>query len=362
MTFFRESTTIKFTSLRVREQFFITRERKLNERPNRTSTIQGFGHKTVRHQRPFWLPASNYYVLSVAVSIGFFFLIWGVLHDGSEDLPWVGAGIAASFILGGAVFLREVVLRKARNRYISAQRRLDNNIAKIPVINPAPQNPNKLTLEKNAEIIKQIKQKSEAAKVLGKLANGHYEVFEICNEYLLLNKDELLRVAVGSPRIAALRRGREIVKELHHFHLLEWAEIESRALTLSAKNNVTINERLEASQKALDVVHTALQFYPQELRLIKSKAALTEFIASIKVSHWIEQAERSAFKGHYKKAVGCYRDALYYLERDQVRNEERQMIAQKINAEIEKIRVLDDSKKEIKKINKKTSNLEENYD
>lgn len=277
-------------------------------------------------------------------------------------MPWVGAGVAASFILGGAVFLREVVLRKARNRYISAQRRLDNNIAKLPILNQGAQNPNKLTLEKNAEIIKQIKQKSEAAKVLGKLANGHYEVFEICNEYLLLNKDELLRVAVGSPRIAALRRGREIVKALHRFHLLEWAEIESRSLTLSAKNNATINERLEASQKALDVIHTALQFYPQELRLIKSEAALTEFIASIKVSHWIEQAERSVFKGQYKKAVDHYSDALFYLGRDQVQNEERQLIEQKITAEIEKIRVLEESKKEIRKISKKTSKLEENYD
>jgi hypothetical protein len=334
----------------------------LSGRANRTDTIQRYGHKTIRHNRPFWLPASNYYILTSAVAVGFFFLIWGILHEDNEDMPWIGAGIGASFILGGAVFLREVVLRKARTRYILAQRQLDNNILALPVLNPGAQNPKKLTLEKNTAIIKQIKQKSDAAKVLGKLSNGHWEVFEICNEYLLLNKNELKTVAVGSPRIAALRRGREIVKELHHYHLLEWAEIEARALTQEAKNNVTINDKLEASQKALNIIHTALQFYPGELHLKHSEDALTEFIATIKVSHWIEQAERSVFKGHYKKAESFYRDALFYLGRENLQTLERQLIAEKINAEIEKIRVLNDIKKGKSEISKETSGLEENYD
>lgn len=333
----------------------------MNGRPNRTDTIQGYGHKAIRHHRPFWLPASNYYVLTVAVAVAFFFLLWGIFHDGNDDTPWIGAGIGASFILGGAVFLREVVLRKARTRYILAQRRLDNNIALMPALNPGIQNPNKLTLEKNASIIKQIKQKSEAAKVLGKLANGHWEVFEICNEYLLLSKNELKTVAVGSPRLAALRRGREVVKELHRFHLLEWAEIEARSHTKEAKNDIILSERLEASQKALDIIHTALQYYPNESHLKHSEEALTEFIATIKVSHWIEQAERSVFKGHLKKAVSHYQDALFYLGRENVKSEERQLIAEKITAEIEKIRRLD-SKKEKKIISKEISAPEGNND
>jgi len=334
----------------------------LNGRPNRTDTLQRYDYKAVRHRRPFWLPASNYYVLTIAVTTAFFFLLWGILNDDNDDMPWIGAGIGASFILGGAVFLREVVLRKARTRYISAQRRLDNNIAALPALNQGMQNPNKLTLEKNAAIIKQIKQKSGAARVLGKLANGHWEVFEICNEYLLLNKNELKTVAVGSPRLAALRRGREIVKELHRFHLLEWAEIEARSFTQEAKNNVTMNERLATSQKALDIIHTALQFYPNELHLKHSEEALTEFIATIKVSHWVEQAERSVFKGHYKRAVSHYRDALFYLGRENVKTKERQLIAEKITAEIEKIHGLDINKTGKKQISKETSNLEDNYD
>jgi hypothetical protein len=32
-----------------------------------------------KFRRPFWLPASNYYVLAIAVTIAFFFLVWGIL-------------------------------------------------------------------------------------------------------------------------------------------------------------------------------------------------------------------------------------------------------------------------------------------
>ncbi len=324
--------------------------------------MQKYGYKAVRQNRPFWLPASNYYVLTTAVTAAVFFLLWAVLNDEGDEMPWVGAGIGASVILGGAVFLREFVLRNARERYVTAQRRLDHNIAVLPALNPGIQNPNKLTLEKNAAIIKQIKQKSEAARILNKFANGHLEVFEVCNEYLLLSRNELKTVAVGSPRLAALRRGREVVKELHRFHLLEWAEIESRAHSRDAKNNVTINERLEASQKALDVIHTALQFYPNESNLKHSETALTEFIGTIKISHWIEQAERSVFKGHYKRAVEHYQDALFYLGRENAESAEHQMIKEKITAEIEKIRGLEGIKKGKREVSTGNSRSEGQYD
>lgn len=324
--------------------------------------MQRYGYKTVRPNRPFWLPASNYYALTIAVTAGIFFLLWAILHDETDEMPWIGAGIAAGFVLGGAVFLREIVLRNARTKFISAQRRLDHNIAALPALNSGIQNPNKLTLEKNSAILKQIKQKSEAARVLNKFANGHLEVFEICNEYLLLSKNELKTVAVGSPRLAALRRGREVVKEMHRFHLLEWAEIESRSLTRDAKNNATINERLEASQKALDVIHTALGFYPNESNLKHSEAALMEFIGTIKVSHWVEQAERSVFKGRFRKAVEHYNDALFYLGRENVQNAERQMITEKITTELEKIRGLESTKKGKREISTENSQLKDHYD
>ena len=49
-----------------------------------------------------WLPASNYYALTMAVVIAFFFLVWGILHDGGDETPWISAGIGASAVLFGA--------------------------------------------------------------------------------------------------------------------------------------------------------------------------------------------------------------------------------------------------------------------
>ena len=120
------------------------------ERPNQTNQIRRYPPpiktRPARYRRPFWLPASNYYILAAAVAIASFFLVWGILHDG-DDAPWVPAGIGASLILIGAVFLREIVLRKARNRYLLAQKRLDFTLdsASLHTKNSAPEK--KLTLE-----------------------------------------------------------------------------------------------------------------------------------------------------------------------------------------------------------------------
>lgn len=339
----------------------------MKERPNHKNTIQKRGRAALKPHRPFWFPASNYYILAASASIAFFFFSWGAFHESNDETPWIGAGIAASAVLGAAVFLREVILRKARARYMQAQRLLDYNFSGAPTaFNSGLQNPNKLTLEKNAAILKEIRRKSEAAKILGKLPDGHFEVFEICAEYLALSENELKTVGVGSPRLAALRRGREVVKQLHRFHLLEWAETAARAFTQEAKNNVIINERLEATQKALNVIHKAMQFYPDEPHLKTSEDALNEFAASIKVSHFVELAERSAFKGNYARAVSHYRDALFYLGRENVKSEEREAVAEKIAAEIEKIRKLEKTvtqSKEKKQINKTIPpDFIENYD
>jgi tetratricopeptide (TPR) repeat protein len=325
---------------------------KIAKKANRNSQVNNFsqrkiGYDSYKYRRPFWLPASNYYILAIAVTIAFFFLVWGILHDG-DDAPWIPAGIGASLVLIGAVVLREIILRKARNRYLSAQKQIDYNVQNVVLQSNVNRSANKLSLEKNAAIIKEITRKSDAAKVLGKLPEGHLEVFELCNEYLRVNEKELETVGVGSPRLAALRRGKEVVRDLHHFHLLSWAEIESLALTQEAKNRVTISEKLETAQKALTVLDSALQFYPDETQLIESGNALKEFIASIKVSHWIEQAERSAFKGNYKRAISHYRDALFFLARGRIQADEKEIIAAKINTEIEKLREI--AEKRTKKI------------
>jgi tetratricopeptide (TPR) repeat protein len=287
------------------------------------------------YRRPFWLPAPAYYILAAAISAVIFFLVWGILHEG-EEMPWIPAGILASITIATAVVLREIFLRRARNRFLRAQKRLDYNLTSAA--QHKSKDSNKLTLEKNAAILRNIERKSEAARVLGKLPDAHWEVFEICNEYLQITERELQTVGVGSPRLPALRLGREKIQELHKFHLLTWAAVETKTLTQEARIRATIAEKLETAQKALAVLDSALEFYPDETELTESATAVEEFIASIKISHWIEQAERSAFKGNYKRAVSHYRDALFYLARENVRSDEREMIAEKINQEIEKLR------------------------
>ena len=300
----------------------------------------------VHYRRPFWLPASNYYILAASVTAAFFFLVWGILHEGDEETPFIVAGIGASLVLGSAVVIREIFLRKARHRYLLVERKLDYNVKNFSLPSKLSNNDfDKLTLEKNAAIVKEIQKKSETVRGLGNFSNGHLEVFEICNKYLSVAEKQLETVRVGSPRLAGLRRGREIVGELHRYHLLSWAEIEARELTQKARNYVTVSEKLNTAQEALNIVESALQFYPQEARLTESELALKDFIASIKISHWIEQAERSAFKGSYKRAISLYRDALFFLDREDLKNEDREAIADKINVEIESLRQLSVNKK-----------------
>ena len=86
---------------------------------------------TMTRRRPFWLPASNYYVLTAAVSIAFFFLLWGILRDEGDETPWVTSGVGASIILGGAAVLREVILRRARNNYLRLERRVKDNFSEV---------------------------------------------------------------------------------------------------------------------------------------------------------------------------------------------------------------------------------------
>jgi hypothetical protein len=195
-------------------------------------------------------------------------------------------------------------------------------------------------LEKNAVILKEIVQKSEAANVLGKFSEAHWEVFELCDEYLHRNEKELETIRAGSPRLAVLTRGRDKVRQFHKFHLLAWSSGESRSLMQEAKAASAISDKLEIAARALNILETALRFYPIEGQLIESEVAVKEFITTVKVSHWIEQAEKAAFKANYKRAIHHYRDALFYLARENVRTRERELMAEQINAEIEKIKKL----------------------
>lgn len=293
-----------------------------------------------RARRPFWLPASNYYVLTIAVSAVFFFLVWGILHDGGEETPWITAGIGAGILMIGAVILREVILRRARARLAAQQRSIDSQFRGHSVRSDIHDG-EKLTLELNAAILGEIKQKSSAANVFAKVSAGHREVFELCSEYLVRNEIDLKNVKAGSPRLAPLLRGRSTAGELHRFHLLKWAEIEARSYAAEARSRRDVVERTEAAQSAIRVLDSALASYPDEESLRESRQVLGDLVVSIKVSHLVEQAEKAVFRGEYSHAQSIYKDALFCLGRDNVQSDEREDAAEKILAEIERIRLLE---------------------
>jgi hypothetical protein len=295
-----------------------------------------------RQSRPFWLPASNYYVMAAAVAIGFFFLVWGILHDEGDETPWVSAGVGASILLGGAVVLREIVLRRARERYLQMERRVRENVSGARVhLGDRASAGGKLTLQKNAAILKEIRKKSDAAKVLGRFAAGHREVFEYCGEYLARNEAELTTVNAGSPRLAALLKGRNTVSQLHRYHLLQWAEIEARDHTSAANSLNNADDRLRAANEALNVVEFGLTKYPAERRLLESREVLRELLVSIKVTDLVERAVKAVFGHDNRLAISLYSDALYYLRRDNNYTPESRAAAARIDTELQRLRLLE---------------------
>lgn len=290
-----------------------------------------------KNNQPFLLPALSFYVLSVAAALVAFFLTWWILTDSEGEMPWIPAGIILGLILSGAVILREIVFRARRQNLLLAQEQLDFNLKKVIRQKAVSENKNKLTLDRNAAIFEQILQKSEAANVLGKFSDAHWEVFELCDEYLHRINKELETVRSGSPRLAVLQRTREKIQSLHKYHLLIWSASESRVLLNEAKDAAFGGKKVEIGTKALNILETAVQFYPDEDQLVESISAVKEFITTEKVSSYIEKAEKALFKGNKKRALSHYRDALFYLARENIRNSERDLIAEKINQKIEKL-------------------------
>jgi hypothetical protein len=286
-------------------------------------------------RRPFWLPASNYYVLAFAVSIAFFFLVLSVLRESGEEMPWAAAGISASIILMASVILREMILRRAGRHFRLQQRLPAQSLSNTPSLDS--RNPQKLTLERNAAILTEIQKKSDAANVLGRLGAGHKEVFELCGEYMARTETELSSINPSSPRLPALLRGRTAVAEFHRYHLLKWAQIEVHALTSEAQGHADPENKRRSARAALSVIDTALKSYPSEESLIDSQELLRDMVVSISVADWVEKAEKAVFDRDYPKARQFYHEALFYLGRDNVQNDVRELAAHRIRSELERI-------------------------
>jgi tetratricopeptide (TPR) repeat protein len=280
------------------------------------------------------MPSSTgYLMVAIIAAAGLFFGLWWVLVRGGDEAPWLPAGLAASVVLLVALSAREVVMRRAWTRYL-----LENGIQEPRHKSRSSQRSRSskkgFSSSVQSSALRTIQKQSAAADAPHSTPEAHLDVAQLCHDYLA-NTDEAIRSgSYGSEKGIALRAGQERARALHKHHLLTWAKGQSRLLTHEAQQRARTFDKIETANRALECIESAMRIYPDEPELHESKVAIGELIASVKVAHWVELAERSAFKGHYRRAIDRYRDALFYLNQDVVKADLRAAGTEQIERKI----------------------------
>ncbi len=278
------------------------------------------------------VPSSVGYLLGAfAAAMALFFVLWWMLVSGGDEAPWVPAGLAASVVLLVALSAREVVMRRAWTRYLLDQGgETSSRTSHEKKHSPGKSHSTSLL----SAAWRTIQKQSEEAESTSS-PESHFEVFHLCQDYLSTTDDALRSSNLAPDKRMAIKAGQERVRALQKHHLLTWARDSSRFLTYEAQQRARASDKIESANRALHCLESALKFYPDEVELKESSIAIRDFIASVKVAHWVELAERSAFKGHYRRAIERYKDALFYLNRETVKEEVRIPGAERIGREIE---------------------------
>jgi tetratricopeptide (TPR) repeat protein len=283
------------------------------------------------------MPSSTGYLISaIVIALGLFFGLWWILVSGGDEAPWLPAGLAASVVLLVALSAREVVMRRAWTRYL-----LENGIREKSSTHSRERGRSQkkgFSSSLHSAALRAIQKQSSAADAPGASPEMHLDVAHMCQDYLASTDEAIRSGSYGSEKGIAIRAGQERVRALHRHHLLTWARGHSQALTHEAQQRARTFDKIETATKAIDCIDSVLRIYPDEAELNESRIALGEFIVSVKVAHWVELAERSAFKGHYRRAIDRYRDALFYLNRDVVKEDVRIAGTEKIEREIAQLK------------------------
>ena len=272
-------------------------------------------------------------VAAIAAAVALFFGIWWMLVSGGDEAPWIPAGLAASVVLLVALSAREVVMRRAWTRYLLEQGIQEHSSRESTEKGGSFRKTHSTSLLSAA--LRTIQKQSAEADSAGSTPESHLDVFHLCQDYLATADEAVQANRLATEKGIAIRAGQERVRALQKHHLLTWARDSSRAFTHEAQQRVRISDKIETANRALDCLDSALKVYPEEPELNESKLAIREFIASVKVAHWVELAERSAYKGHYRRAIGRYKDALFYLNRETVKDEVKLAGGERIGHEIE---------------------------
>ena len=283
------------------------------------------------------MPSSTGYLMAAVITaVALFFVLWWMLVSGGDEAPWLPAGLAASVVLLVALSAREVVMRRAWTRYL-----LEHGIQEHSSSSGEKSQSRKKTYSSSlhSAALRAIQKQSGAADSIGSSPEAHLEVAQLCHDYLTSSEDAMRSGSFTGEKGIAIKAGHDRVRALHKHHLLIWARDHSRTLTRDAQQRARISDKIETANRALECIDSALRLYPDEIELNESKVAIGEFIASVRVAHWVELAERSAFKGHYRRAIDRYKDALFYLRDLNVKEEVRTAGSERIEREIEELRI-----------------------
>ena len=286
-----------------------------------------------RRPRPRIPSTSGFMAAAAAAAAALFFVLWWVLQG--EDSPWVPAGLAASVVMLVAASAREIVVRRSLSRYLLEQ---DKYQERTRGSGELPSNSvNMQSIGSHASALRFLQKRSARVDEFESNPDAHLETYRLCAEYLASAEEGLRSPATSAENRVALRSGQDRVRTLQKHHLLTWARSSAMSLTREAQQRARLYEKIEVANRALDCIDSALKVYPDEKELNESAGAVREFIMSSRVAHWVELAERAAFKGQYRRAIDCYRDALFYLTRGDP-EDDRGAAAERITREIELLR------------------------
>ncbi|HKP35229.1 MAG TPA: HIG1 domain-containing protein [Pyrinomonadaceae bacterium] len=275
--------------------------------------------------------ASGYMVASVAAAGALFFVLWWMLQG--EENPWIPAGLAATVVILVAALARGVAMRRSVNRHAfdEERERFDRPVSRRTPV------PGRQPSFSQSQALRALEKKSTETNASEALPEVHLKMFQLCGEFLDGSEKSLTTPGLSPERRLKVRARQERVRALQKHHLLTWARDSARSLTHEAQQRARLHEKIETANRALDCIDSARQKYPEDEELERSAAAVREFINSSRVAHWVELAQRASFKGRYRRAIDCYRDALFYLTRAGAGND-HQAAAEQITREIDLLR------------------------
>ena len=295
-------------------------------------------HFTNRRQRfsLMRISASGYYFLSFSIGMTLFFLVWAILIEIDEPNPFVKSGILAGILMTASVIVRELFIKRAINRRLIDERRLEETLAAVPKRSVRPRK--KLSIAKNRVLVDDLINRSKSASRLNENNGAHWEVFAACDKYLRMTREEISRTHIDSPRLGPINKSRGIIKGLHKKHLLEWARIETSGLSMDREFlQPTFAERIETAESVAESLGIALNHYPREKQLVDSLEAVKEYIGNVKISHNLDIADDAIEDRDYPYARKILKNVLGMLDEELVRPEERKRITSEIEVILRRI-------------------------